>query len=233
MAPDTQRRLHDLRAAQPAILPSLLLCDFARLGDEVRAVEQAGAPALHLDVMDGVFVPNLTYGMPIVEAVRRVSDLPLDVHLMIQRPERYVQAFIDAGADLVTIHAEAVDDPRPVLDAIRAGGAAAGLALNPGTPLERILPALPHCDLVLAMSVEAGFGAQAFDPVALDKLRTLRRVAPSETLLEIDGGVNVKTIADCVAAGANALVVGSAIFRHAQGDYRTAIRELQQAAASV
>ena len=166
-----------LRQAAPVILPSLLLCDFGNLEREVRRLEEAGAQALHLDVMDGVFAPNITYGMPLVEAVRRLTALPLDAHLMIVQPERYVDAFVNAGADLVTVHIEALSDPRPVLTRIRELGAAAGLALNPATPLADLEGGLDLCDLVLVMSVPVGFGGQEFDEVALDKLRQLRRQA--------------------------------------------------------
>jgi ribulose-phosphate 3-epimerase len=208
-----ERTINELRKAAPAVLPSLLLCDFGNLEREVRTLEAAGVRALHLDVMDGNFVPNLTYGMPIVEAVRRATALPLDVHLMIARPGDYIDQFVNAGADSITFHVEAVDDPRPVLEKIRERGAAAGLALNPPTPLEAIAPSLPYCDLVLCMSVMAGFGGQKFNPVALEKLRTLKEQRGDSLLLAIDGGVNTRTIADCTHAGAHLLVVGAAIFR--------------------
>jgi len=191
----------------------MLLCDFGNLEREVKALEAAGARALHLDVMDGVFVDNITYGMPIVAAVRRVTDLPLDVHLMIANPMQYIDAFADAGASVLTIHAEAVEDPRPVLEKIRSRDVAAGLAVNPPTPLEAIAAALPYCDLVLCMSVMPGFGAQKFDPVALEKLRTLKDQAGDSLLLEVDGGVNESTIAKCAQAGAGMYVTGSAMFR--------------------
>jgi ribulose-phosphate 3-epimerase len=215
-----------LAASPPAILPSMLLCDFAHLEREVREVEAAGARALHLDVMDGHFVPNLTYGMPIVEAVRRLTDLPLDVHLMIESPQRYVASFVDAGADLLTIHAEAVDDPREVLQSIRDLGACAGLAINPATEVATIEPSIGLCDLVLAMSVAPGFGAQKFERSTLEKLRRLRSIVPPEVLLEVDGGVNTQTVADCAAAGAQLLVVGSAIFRRQGVDYSQSMSEL-------
>jgi ribulose-phosphate 3-epimerase len=221
-----RRRFDDLRQPPPVILPSLLLCDFGNLEAEVRAVEAAGARALHLDVMDGNFVPNITYGAPIVEAVRRATDLPLDVHMMVSRPGEFIDEFIDAGADIVTIHVEAAEDPRPVLQQIRNRGAAAGLALNPPTPLEAIAPALPLCDMVLVMSVMPGFGAQKFEPVALEKLRTLHEQWGDRLLLEVDGGVNVQTVADCTAAGAQMLVVGSAIFRRRDQSYARSLEEL-------
>jgi ribulose-phosphate 3-epimerase len=169
-------------------------------------------------------VPNLTFGMPIVEAARRVTDLPLDVHLMIERPDKYFKQFREAGADTMTIHAEAVPDPRPLLDRIRKLGAVAGLAVNPPTPLAKIEACLPHCDLVLAMSVMPGFGGQEFDPVALEKIRALRARADVTALIEVDGGVNLQTIAACAEAGADLLVTGAAIFHN--DDYAAAIHEL-------
>lgn len=216
-------RLAALRDASPTILPSLLKCDFGNLAREIRALEKAGARALHLDVMDGHFVPNLTYGMPIVAALREITDLPLDVHLMISDPMKYAKSFVEAGADNLTVHVEAIDDPRAALNEIRSHGAGAGLTLNPDTPLEAILPALDECDLVLVMSVDAGFGGQSFKPVALEKLRELRSRRP-DLLLEVDGGVNAETIADCRVAGADLFVVGSAIF--GSDDYAAAMNRL-------
>jgi ribulose-phosphate 3-epimerase len=213
-----------LRTKAPAVLPSLLLCDFGNLEQDIRHLERAGVAALHLDVMDGQFVPNLTYGMPIVEACNRLTELPLDVHLMIAQPQRYLKQFRDAGADLMTIHVEAVEEPGAALAEIRKLGALAGLALNPDTPLSSVTPYLDACDLVLVMSVPAGFGGQKFHPVALEKLRSLRELAGKRLLLEIDGGVNASTISQCTAAGAELLVVGSAIF--GQPNYETAVREL-------
>lgn len=217
-----------LRAASPAVLPSLLACDFAHLEREVKAVEAAGAPVLHLDIMDGHFVPNISFGIPIVEAVRRVTDLPLDVHLMISRPDEYVKRFRKAGADSLSIHVEAADDPRPVLDKIRSLGALAGLALNPPTPLSAIEASLPHCDLVLVMSVMPGFGGQEFNEVALTKLRTLRDRPDCDVLLEVDGGVNAETAGACAEAGAMLFVAGTAIF--SEGDRASAIERIRSAA---
>jgi ribulose-phosphate 3-epimerase len=194
----------------------------------VEATEAAGVAAMHLDVMDGHFVPNFTYGLPIVEAVRRATELPLDVHLMIAEPARYVDEFRAAGADVMTIHAEAVDDPRPVLERIRELGAAAGLAINPPTPLSAIEAALPYCDLILVMSVMPGFGGQQFDDVALGKLQTLKSRQDVDALLEVDGGITTATIGKCAQAGAELFVTGSAIFCH--DDYATAVRELRAAA---
>jgi ribulose-phosphate 3-epimerase len=220
--------LVQLRATAPLVLPSLLVCDFGRLEDEVRRLEQAGAKALHLDVMDGHFVPNLSYGLPLVETIRRLTHLPLDLHLMIDNPAQYVDRYRQAGADSMTIHVEAVADPRPVLRRIRQLGAEAGLALNPPTPLAAIEPYLDECDLVLVMSVMPGFGGQEFDPVALDKLRALRDRVPPQTVLEIDGGINAETIGPSAAAGAQWFVVGSAIFH--THDYAASLRHLEAAA---
>lgn len=222
--------LTDLRSAPPVVLPSLLLCDFGNLEREVQALEAAGVRGLHLDVMDGHFVPNLTYGMPFVAALRKLTDLPLDVHLMISNPQQYLSQFVDSGADLITIHAEAVDDPCPLLEEIRSLGAGAGLAINPPTSVASIEAALPYCDLVLAMSVMPGFGGQTFDEVALEKLRELRTQVSDDVLLEVDGGVNAETIAACGTAGAQLLVVGSAIFR--TPDYNESVANLTRLAGS-
>jgi ribulose-phosphate 3-epimerase len=197
---------------------------------EIESVEQAGAKALHLDVMDGHFVPNLSFGIPVVEAIRRATDLPLDVHLMIERPERYVEPFRAAGADGMTIHVEAVAEPRPLLDKIRSLGAWAGLALNPPTPLSAIEASLPYCDLVLVMSVMPGFGGQFFDASALEKLRALRDRKDIQAFLEVDGGITSQTIGPCAEAGAELIVAGTAIFH--SNDYGAAIRQLEAAVAS-
>jgi ribulose-phosphate 3-epimerase len=218
-----------LSAARPAVLPSLLACDFAHLEREIKALESAGAPALHLDVMDGHFVPNLSFGIPILMAVRRITALPLDVHLMISRPAEYIKSFREAGADSLTIHVEAVRDPRPVLDKIRSLGAMAGLSLNPPTPLSAIEASLPHCDLVLVMSVMPGFGGQEFDKAALAKLRALGARPDCHALLEVDGGISAETAGACADAGAELFVAGTAIF--SDDDYSAAIDRIRSAAA--
>ena len=223
-----RNHLSTLLKSAPVILPSLLLCDFGNLEREVARLEEAGVKALHLDVMDGRFVPNLTYGMPIVSALRRLTDLPLDVHLMIEEPQQYVQQFFEAGADIITFHVEAVENPQPVIDQIHALGAAAGVALNPATPVSAVEPVLADCDLVLVMSVEAGFGGQSFQTTALEKLRRLRTQTAPSTLLEVDGGVNAGTIAECARAGAQLMVVGSAIFGHES--YSSAVTQLAHTA---
>ena len=190
----------------------MLACDFAELREEIRRVEQAGAKLLHLDVMDGHFVPNLSFGIPVVEAIRRSTQLPLDVHLMISEPGRYLKRFRQAGADLLTIHIETVSDPRPLLGEIRSLGAAAGISLNPPTPVDALNQCLDLCDLVLVMSVMPGFGGQEFEPEALAKLRRLRATVGPGVLLSVDGGVNADTVEPCAAAGADLFVTGSALF---------------------
>lgn len=224
------RRYQDIRAHAPVVVPALLLSDFGHLADEVRRVEDAGAPALHLDVMDGHFVDNITYGMPIVEAVRRVTELPIETHLMISDPARYAERFLEAGADVITFHREAVDDPRPLLEKLRSLGAVAVLAYNPETPLEAIRDSLDLCDGVLTMSVSPGFGKQSFEPVALEKLRALKSLVGDRVTLEVDGGVHQNTIGACAAAGSSWHVVGSAIFGHP--DYAKTMTELVDLARS-
>lgn len=217
--------VNQLVNASPTILPSLLLCDFGNLAAEIERLEEAGVAALHLDVMDGVFVPNFTYGMTIVKALRQLTELPLDVHLMMVHPENYIEEFQQAGADIITIHREAVEDPVPILNQIRELGCAAGIAVNPATPVAEIATALPHADLALVMSVNAGFGGQKFDNSVLDKFPTIRELPGGESIaLEIDGGINASTIGPATEAGAELLVAGSAIF--GQNDYTRAIETM-------
>jgi ribulose-phosphate 3-epimerase len=213
----------ELRAAVPLVGPSLLSADFANLEREIRALEAAGARLLHLDIMDGHFVPNLSFGIPIVQAVRRTTRLPLDVHLMISEPGRYIERFRKAGADLMTVHIEAVHQRRLLLQQIRALGAGVGLSLNPPTPVEDIELYLDECDVVLVMSVMPGFGGQEFEPVALEKLRRLRDAARPELLLSVDGGINAETIGPCAEAGADLFITGSALF--SEHNYRRTIDE--------
>ncbi len=193
------------------INPSLLAADFAHLQCDIKRLEDAGAEILHLDIMDGHFVPNLSFGVPVVSAIRCCTELPLDVHLMLSEPQKYLAPFRQAGADFLSVHIEVAPDPRPLFDEIRRLGAIPGLVLNPPTPVETVLPYLGDCDLILAMSVMPGFGGQTFDPTALEKLRRIRAVARENMMISVDGGVGLSTIAGCAAAGANLFVVGSAL----------------------
>lgn len=221
-------QLADLRAEGPLIVPSLLAADFANLEREIRELEGAGARMLHLDVMDGQFVPNLSLGLPVLEAVRRVTRLPLDVHLMISDPDPYIERFRRAGADLLSFHVEAVAEPIPLLEKIRRLGAGAGVAISPPTPVGRLDGCLDWCDFVLVMSVIPGFGGQDFRPEALQKLRWLRRSGPARLMLAVDGGVGPDTIGPCAEAGAQWFVVGTALL--GQPDYRRRMAELATAA---
>jgi len=198
------------------IAPSFLSADFGHLEREVRKVEEAGAKYIHLDVMDGHFVPNITFGPLVVAAIRRSTDLTLDVHLMIAHPEDYIQIFVDSGADILTVHTEVEDQLPHLVEMVRSAGARPGASIKPATS-ERILwPVLPDLDLVLVMSVEPGFGGQAFMPETLDKVRSLRAEidrAGLRALIEIDGGIGPDTIRQAVEAGVEVLVAGSAVFR--------------------
>ena len=216
------------------VAPSILSSDFGRLADDVRAVDEAGADWIHVDVMDGRFVPNITLGPVIVEAVRKATSKPLDVHLMIVEPEKYVEAFAKAGADLITVHAEACPHLHRNLEQIRSLGKKAGVVLNPGTHESTIEHVLPLCDLVLLMSVNPGFGGQKFIAQTIQKVRRLRAQIDRlglPTLIEIDGGIVPDTAAQVAAAGADVLVAGNAIFR--APNYKDAIDGIKNACAEV
>jgi ribulose-phosphate 3-epimerase len=197
------------------IAPSILSADFTRLADEIAAVKQGGAKILHVDVMDGHFVPNITIGLPVVKSIRKETDLTVDTHLMISEPRRYAVEFVKAGADMVSVHVEADHHLQRTLTAIREAGAKAGVAINPATPLVMLEEALPYADFVLLMSVNPGFGGQKFIPTSLDKLRRLREMIDSrglKTRIEIDGGIDESNIAEIVASGAEIIVAGSAVY---------------------
>ena len=215
----------------PVIAPSILSADFARLGEEIRAVADAGADWIHVDVMDGHFVPNLTIGPAVVRAVRSAVDLPFDVHLMIDDPDRYVPGFRDAGADSITIHAEAVHHLHRSLQVVRRTGARVGVSLNPHTPLSILEYVLDDVDLVLLMTVNPGFGGQGFIGEVLPKIQSLAALIEKRGLvvdIEVDGGVNSSTVFEAAAAGANVFVAGSAIF--GDGKYRENIEVLRHLA---
>ena len=215
------------------ISPSILSADFSRLGEDVQAVDRAGADYIHIDVMDGHFVPNITIGPLVVDALRKVTDKPLDVHLMIENPDLYIADFAKAGADIITVHQEAVPHLHRTVQLIKSLGKKAGVSLNPATPVETLDVILDELDLVLIMSVNPGFGGQSFIPSALDKIRALRQRITERGLsteLEVDGGVKIDNIREVVAAGADVLVAGSAVFN--TEDYAATITALRENAAN-
>ena len=213
------------------IAPSILSADFGRLAAEVGAISEAGADLIHVDVMDGHFVPNLTIGPPVVKAIRKATKVPLDVHLMIEQPERWVGAYADAGADIISVHAEAAVHLHRTLEAIRAAGKKPAVALNPATPIDHLRYVLDLCDMVLVMSVNPGFGGQSFIPQVLEKIRALRHEADTRGLeldIEVDGGIKVDNVDVVARAGANVIVSGSGIF--GAGDYKETIARLRERA---
>ena len=215
------------------IAPSILSADFSRLGEEIRAIEAGGADYVHVDVMDGHFVPNITIGPLVVEAARKVTNLPLDVHLMIENPDRYIPDFAKAGADILTVHQETVPHLHRTVQLIRSLGKKAGVSINPATPVATLDLILDDLDLVLVMSVNPGFGGQSFIPSCLGKIAALRRMIEERGLkveLEVDGGVKTDNIGRIVAAGADVLVAGSAVF--GTDDYRETIATLKRNAGA-
>ena len=215
------------------IAPSILSADFSRLGEDIQAVDRAGADYIHVDVMDGHFVPNITIGPLVVAALRKVTAKPLDVHLMIESPDLYITEFAEAGADIITVHQEAVSHLHRTIQLIKSLGKKAGVSLNPATPVETLDVILDELDLVLVMSVNPGFGGQAFIPSALDKISALRQRITQRGLateIEVDGGVKIDNIRQVVAAGADVLVAGSAVFN--TDDYAATISALRENAVS-
>ena len=213
------------------IAPSILSADFTRLGEEIRAVEMGGAKILHVDVMDGQFVPNITIGLPVVKSIRKATDLTIDTHLMIENPGNYAVKFVEAGANMVSVHVEADVHLQRTLCAIREAGGQSGIAINPATPLVSLEEALPFADFILLMSVNPGFGGQKFIHTSLDKLRRLRRMIDDRglaTRIEIDGGIDASNIAKIVEAGAEIIVSGTGVF--GTGNATEGVRELIAAA---
>ena len=198
------------------ISPSVLACDYANAGNEIKKVENAGAEYLHLDVMDGIFVPNISFGPDFIKALRPHSRAVFDTHLMITEPIRYIDVFADAGSDIITVHLESCKNVLETLEKIKSRGIKAGIVIKPKTPVSELIPYLPLVDMILLMSVEPGFGGQSFIPESLERLRAVRKMIDESGYdidLEVDGGVNTKNISDIISAGANVIVAGSAVFR--------------------
>ena len=197
--------------------PSILAADFCRLGEQIKEVERAGARYLHIDVMDGIFVPDISFGMPVIESIRNCSDIFFDVHLMIEKPERYIKAFVDCGSDMINFHMEATEDVAGTIGKIKFYGKKAGITIKPATPVEAVEPYLKLVDMVLVMTVEPGFGGQPLMPECLEKVKKLRAMISERGLrtdIEVDGGMRMDNVALALEAGANIIVSGSAVFRN-------------------
>jgi len=208
-------------------VPSVLSADFARLGEEIASIAPAGVRMVHLDVMDGHFVPNITIGPPVIARLRKASELVFDAHLMISEPAKYIEPFAKAGADHITFHIEVADEPREIIDRLHALGCSAGICLNPETPVEAIQAVAPLCDMVLVMTVHPGFGGQQFMPDAARKIVQVREIVGPDVRIEVDGGIDPRTVAMVVSYGADTLVAGNAIF--GQSDRIAAIKAIRDA----
>lgn len=215
------------------LCPSILSADFNRLGEQIKALEKEGVEYLHIDVMDGDFVPNISFGMPVIKSIRKESKMFFDVHLMVMAPERYIQDFVDCGADSITIHAEACEDLERTIEAIHDAGVKAGISIKPATPVNDISHLLEDVDMVLVMTVQPGFGGQKYIPECTEKIQELRELIDSEKLdvdIQVDGGINEDTLETVMKAGANLLVMGSGVFR---GDLSANVRRLKKKIADI
>jgi ribulose-phosphate 3-epimerase len=218
------------KAGTIEIVPSILSADFARLADEIAQVEQAGINMLHIDVMDGHYVPNITIGPPVVEKLRKYSRLVFDVHLMLSEPEKYYELFVEAGADHITFHAETVSQPEKIIDSLHALGVTAGLSLKPEAPVKTIEKIAPLCDMIMAMTVEPGFGGQELIEQAAKKCVQIRQIVPDQVRVEVDGGINAQNAARLVSYGADTLVIGNSIF--SKPDRAAAIEAIRKACSA-